>query len=181
MSHFMWRKLENFIHLLESYLLPGGKKEDWKWLIWKIGSLENSVGLVFKTYLFVQWVSLLASPQPEALTPRCRSSHLQRKDRTGNVVLKLSNGQQFQKFWCHGLLNMEVYSPDFLCGGFCILFFITSLYVTLFGGYIWKKNQFWTLGCFSRLAVLNKAILNTLIHIVVFLYAVELLGYMVDT
>lgn len=53
-----------------------------------------------------------------------------------------------------------------------------SLYLVVTYG---KKNDFWTLSCFSCLAVLNKAILDTLIHIFVFLYAVALLGRRVDT
>lgn len=55
-----------------------------------------------------------------------------------------------------------------------------SLYVAV----TYEKNQFGTLGCFSCLAVLNKAVLpedsTFLMRIFVFLYAVELLGHMVD-
>lgn len=118
MSHFMWRKVENFIHLLDSYLLPGRKKEDWKWLIWKIGSLENSTGLVFNLPVCTGSPPPGCSTAPEALTPRCRSSPLRSKDRMGNVMLKLIDNS-FRNFDA-----MVYWIWKYIAQIFCVVVFV---------------------------------------------------------
>lgn len=52
------------------------------------------------------------------------------------------------------------HSPHFLCGCLFILFYFPMLpHVSLYVVVTYEKNQFGTLGCFSCLAVLDKAVL----------------------
>lgn len=91
----------------------------------------------------------MSQPPPEALSPGYGSSCPGSHGRMGNGTLKLSTWQQFQKFWCHGLLAIAhiscvvVYLFCFIFQCFLMCHFMWSLHMKKISLGHWAASLVW--------------------------------------